>query len=115
MRSIRLFINGQWRAGARGRTLEVINPATEQAVAQLCLADEDDIADAIKAAAAGFETWRGVSAVDRATILKKIADGLRRDVDAIARVLTEEQGKPLEQSRIEIATTAAYFEELRRY
>ncbi len=94
-----LYIDGQFLSG-EGRLGEpVINPATGQALAELPHATTDDLDRAVAAAARAFETWRRTSAYDRGKILSRGADLIRERLDAIAEIMTLEQGKPLAESK----------------
>ncbi len=94
-----LFIDGQWTKAAGGRTIPVVNPATGEPIGTVAHADKSDLDRALEAADKGFRAWRKVSAFDRSKIMRKAADLLRERVDAIAPLLTLEQGKPLGDSK----------------
>lgn len=99
---LELHVAGQWR-GAEGRdTLPVVNPATEQEIARLPIATEADIEQALAAAQGTFEAWSQTSAWHRAGILHKAAALIAERRDAIAVMLTLENGKPLGDSQVEI-------------
>ncbi|MDP9691339.1 UNVERIFIED_ORG: succinate-semialdehyde dehydrogenase/glutarate-semialdehyde dehydrogenase [Pseudomonas mohnii] len=97
-----LYIDGQWRAGEGRRTLPVVNPATEEVLAHLPLASEQDIADALASAQEGFDIWRTVSAWDRQLVMNRAADLIQVRRENLAHVLTLENGKPLADARGEI-------------
>jgi len=97
-----LYIDGQWRAGEGRRTLPVVNPATEEVLAHLPLASEQDIADALASAQEGFDIWRTVSAWDRQVVMNRAADLIQVRRENLAHVLTLENGKPLADARGEI-------------
>ena len=101
-----LHIAGQWRPARGGRTIDVINPATEERIGSVAHAARDDLDDALDATAKGFATWRVMSAFDRAKIMRKAGDLLRTRADAIARLMTMEQGKPLAEARMETLAAA---------
>jgi succinate-semialdehyde dehydrogenase/glutarate-semialdehyde dehydrogenase len=103
---IQLFVAGQWRDAAGGRKLPVINPATEEVIGQVAHASTADLDEALEAAARGFETWRKVSAFDRAKLMRKAADIFRSRADETARLLTLEQGKPLGEAKMEAMAAA---------
>jgi succinate-semialdehyde dehydrogenase/glutarate-semialdehyde dehydrogenase len=103
---IQLFVAGQWRDAAGGRKLPVINPATEEVIGQVAHASTADLDEALEAAAKGFETWRKVSAFDRAKLMRKAADIFRSRADETARLLTLEQGKPLGEAKMEALAAA---------
>lgn len=96
-----LFINGQWRDAAEGRTLAVVNPATGQEIGRVAHASKVDLDAALAAAQKGFETWRDMTTSERSKIMRKAAGLMRERADAIARLLTQEQGKPLAEARVE--------------
>lgn len=93
-----LHIDGQWRAGASGETIDVINPATGETLGFVAKAERADLEEAVAAAARGFATWRGISAFERSKLMRKAAGLLRERADDIARIMTQEQGKPLAES-----------------
>jgi succinate-semialdehyde dehydrogenase/glutarate-semialdehyde dehydrogenase len=103
---ILLHIGGHWTAGRAGATLNVVNPATEAVIGTLARADTADLDAALAAAAAGFATWRAMSAFERSRIMRRAADLLRDRAEAIAVLMTMEQGKPLAEARMEIAGSA---------
>jgi succinate-semialdehyde dehydrogenase/glutarate-semialdehyde dehydrogenase len=94
-----LFIDGAWTKAAAGRTLPVVNPATGDPIGTVAHADRSDLDRALEAADKGFRLWRKVSAFDRSKVMRKAADLLRERVDAIAPLMTMEQGKPLAEAR----------------
>jgi succinate-semialdehyde dehydrogenase/glutarate-semialdehyde dehydrogenase len=100
-----LYIDGQWKKG-KGKGEEVLNPATEKALGPLPHASKADLDEALEAANKGFKVWKAKSAYDRAKIMRKAADLVRERADHIAKVMTQEQGKVLGESKIEVATTA---------
>ncbi|SDP61280.1 succinate-semialdehyde dehydrogenase / glutarate-semialdehyde dehydrogenase [Rhodoferax sp. OV413] len=100
---LQLHIDGEW-LGKNGRdTMPVLNPATEEVLAQLPIASRDDLAQAVAAAARGHAVWSVMSAYDRAKILWRTAALLRERADHIAELMTLEQGKPLAESKGEVA------------
>jgi succinate-semialdehyde dehydrogenase/glutarate-semialdehyde dehydrogenase len=94
-----LFIDGQWIKAAGGRTIPVVNPATGEPIGTVAHAEKADLDRALEAADKGFRAWRKVSAFDRSKLMRKAADLLRSRVDAIAPLLTLEQGKPLPEAK----------------
>jgi succinate-semialdehyde dehydrogenase/glutarate-semialdehyde dehydrogenase len=106
VQNVLLHINGAWRPAAAGKTLDVINPATEEVIAKLSCAGTDDLDEALAAAAAGFTAWRKISAYERAKIMRKAAEFIRERKTDIARLMTQEQGKPVAEAAIEIAGSA---------
>lgn len=100
---LQLHIDGEWLGAAGRDTLPVLNPATEEILGLLPVASGDDIAQAIAAAARGHEVWSAMSAYDRAKILWRASALLRERADCIATLMTLEQGKPLAESKGEVA------------
>ena len=115
---IQLHIAGRWRPAEGGKTIPVINPATEETIGTVPHATRNDLDEALAAAKAGFDTWRKVSAFYRSKIMRKAANLLRERSEEIARLMTMEQGKPLREARIEVQaaadTTDWFAEEARR-
>ncbi|MBL6076837.1 NAD-dependent succinate-semialdehyde dehydrogenase [Belnapia sp. T18] len=99
--TVQLHINGEWRASRSGKTLEVINPATEEVIGEVAHAGRDDLDEALEAAERGFAVWKKVSAFERAKLMRKAADILRSRADEIAALMTAEQGKPLPEAKME--------------
>ncbi|HZS83390.1 MAG TPA: NAD-dependent succinate-semialdehyde dehydrogenase [Stellaceae bacterium] len=99
---VSLYIDGGWSRGAAGRTIPVLNPATAEPIGAVAHAEQSDLDRALAAAERGFKTWRKVSAFDRYKIMRKAADNLRARAEDIARIMTQEQGKPLAQARMEV-------------
>jgi succinate-semialdehyde dehydrogenase/glutarate-semialdehyde dehydrogenase len=108
--SARMYINGAWCDAQSGRTLAVTNPADESVLAEIAWGGREDAERAIEAAARAFPEWRAASVYDRAKILKKTAELMRDRADRIARALTQEQGKPLAEARLEVLHAADTFE-----
>lgn len=103
---VQLYIAGTWRDARSGRTLPVLNPATEEVIGQVAHASTDDLDEALEAAQKAFETWRKVSAFDRSKLMRKAADIFRSRADETARLLTLEQGKPLAEAKMEALAAA---------
>jgi succinate-semialdehyde dehydrogenase/glutarate-semialdehyde dehydrogenase len=104
--NVLLHIAGKWGPARDGRTLDVVNPATEEVIGTLARAGKADLDAALDAAAAGFAAWRATSAFERSKIMRRAADLLRERLEDIAVLMTTEQGKPLPEARIEIAGSA---------
>ncbi len=105
-----LYIDGSWRKGEGRDTHKVVNPATGETLAELPLATAADLDEALAATAKGFEIWRKTDVNARAVTLHKAADLIRERAEAIAVLLTTEQGKPLAEARTEVASCAATFD-----
>ncbi len=105
-----LLIDNEWVAAASGKTLPVLNPATGAPIGQVAHAGTADLDRALAAAQRGFEAWRKLSAHERAGVMRKAAGLLRERADAIARLLTQEQGKPFVEARGEVLAGADIIE-----
>lgn len=105
-----LYINGEFRAAASGKVLPVTNPATGELVADSAYGDAVDALAAMDAAASAFPAWKAQTAYVRGGHMDKAAALIRQRADEIARVLTEENGKPFAESLGETIGCAMWFE-----
>jgi aldehyde dehydrogenase (NAD+) len=107
-----LFINNEWRDASGGRTLDVVNPATEDVIAAVASAEQADVDAAVAAARAAIDgPWGAMSARDRGRLIWKIGERLMARADEIARLETLHNGKPIFESRqIEIPAAAECFQ-----
>lgn len=103
---VSLFLNGEWIPSSTGQGIAIHNPATGAILGQVSHASLEDLERALDAAERGFKTWRKVSAFERGQLLRKTASILRTKVEHIAPLMTQEQGKPLLESRAEILSAA---------
>lgn len=112
-----LLIDGRWREGA-GEALEVINPATGERIGSLAHATRVDLDEALAAAEKGLRVWRDTPAFERSKLMRKAGEILRERAEDVARIMVQEQGKPLAEARVETlgaADTIDWFaEEARR-
>ena len=106
----RLFIAGQWQDAASGKTLAVHNPATGQEIGRVAHAGIADLDQALAAAQKGFEVWRDMPAIERAKAMRRAAALVRERADAIAAIMTQEQGKPRAEARVETLAAADIIE-----
>jgi succinate-semialdehyde dehydrogenase/glutarate-semialdehyde dehydrogenase len=105
-----LCINNIWTKAADGRTIPVVNPATEEVIGSVSHAGRADLDVALEAAAKGFAAWRKVSAYERSKVMRRAADLLRERTEQVAQLMTQEQGKPLAQARLETGVGADIIE-----
>ncbi len=111
---VQLFIDGKWRPAASGKTIPVLNPATEETVGTVAHAGKADLDEALAAAEKGFKAWRNVSPYERSKVMRKAADLIRERAEMIATLMTMEQGKILAEAKIETmgaADTIEWFAE----
>jgi aldehyde dehydrogenase (NAD+) len=108
----KLFINGEWRESAAGKTIDVINPATEDVITTVASADKADVDAAVAAARAALDgPWGRMSARERGRLVWKIGERLMERADEIARLETLHNGKPISESRnIEVPAAAECFQ-----
>src|SRR3984893_6359854 len=107
-----LFINGERREAASGTTIEVVNPATEEVIAEVASAEQADVDAAVVAARAALDgPWGRLSARERGKLVWRIGEKLLEKADEIARLETLHNGKPVFESRqIEIPAAAECFQ-----
>ena len=104
------YVNGRF-VGAHGdKSLPVENPATGAVISNVPDSSVEDAREAIEHADRAQRGWEKLAPIERANYLHRIAAGIRKDAEHLARVLSEEQGKPLDQSRGEVNGTADYFD-----
>lgn len=104
------YINGSWVEAVDKQLLPLINPATEELIADISFGNEKDALLAIDAAQTAFKTWSKTTPYYRAEILKKAADYLRQHLDTIAHDMVVESGKPLLEARGEWTVAANLLE-----
>jgi succinate-semialdehyde dehydrogenase/glutarate-semialdehyde dehydrogenase len=104
------YIDGQWCDASNGNTWAVINPATEEMIAEVPFGNAEDARAALEAARRAQAAWAARTAYERGAILKKAADLLRDRADDLAPILTRESGKPLTEARGEWVVTGDLLE-----
>ncbi len=90
-------------------TLTVLNPATEQPIAELEQAGVEEVDTAVAGARAAFPTWRAVSVADRARLLRRLASLVEEHAEELARIESQNVGKPIAGARGEVAMVANVF------
>lgn len=106
----KLLIGGSFASAADGKTFDVVDPATEEVIAQVPSAGPSDIDQALVAASSGLRSLKQLSAWDRSACLRQVSVLLRDWADDIARIMTREQGKPLAEARAEVLASADQFD-----
>ncbi|MGB8327262.1 MAG: NADP-dependent succinate-semialdehyde dehydrogenase [Steroidobacteraceae bacterium] len=104
------YINGSWVGAASGATRDVRNPATGERLGTIPDLGALETRAAIEAAAAAFPAWAKRTAKERAAVLKRWFELMLGNQDDLAALMTAEQGKPLAESRAEIAYAASFIE-----
>ncbi|PPE69905.1 NAD-dependent succinate-semialdehyde dehydrogenase [Caldimonas thermodepolymerans] len=110
LHGVDLLIDNEWRPALSGRRLDVPNPATGEAFVTVAHAGIEDLDIALAAAQRGFATWRAMSPYDRSAIMRRAAAILRERTPGIASLLTQEQGKPVAESVVELRAAADIIE-----
>ena len=102
------LIGGEWVEADSGATIDVVNPATREVIGTVPKAGRAETRRAVEAAHRAFESFRRTTAAERAKWLRDLHDAILDNQDALAELLTLEQGKPLAEARGEIGMSAAY-------
>ncbi len=102
------FVGGQWLSG--DKTFAVYNKATGEKLADIAEAGEAEMQTAVQAAKAAFESWSAMPAIERSKLLRNWFNLMTANSDALAELMTLEQGKPLAEAKGEIAYGAGYIE-----
>ena len=110
MRDYDNFVNGKFIASQSPDRITVVNPSDGQAICTVPDSTAGDVENALAAATAAQRDWAKRPAIQRALALRAIAAKIREQVEPLARIITEEQGKILDLARVEVAFTADYFD-----
>ncbi len=110
IRGYQMRIGDEWRGASDRRTRPVLNPATGEAFAEVPEGTREDARASLEAAKAAQPEWEVLTGVQRASYLARIVELIHRDSERLARLVVEEQGKPLVEARGEIGGTAGFFE-----
>ncbi len=103
-------INGQWFDADNGETIAVTNPATGETIGTIPKMGAAETRRAIEAANAAYPAWRSRTAAERSAIIRRWSDLMLENQEDLAVLMTAEQGKPLAESRGEIAYAASFLE-----
>ncbi len=113
-----MYINGEWADAANGRVFDVTNPANGEVIGQVPAGGAADADRAITAADAAFADWSATTAYGRADLLMAAWQNMTDEADALAALMTKEQGKPLKAGAAEVTYGADFLrwfaEEARR-
>ena len=104
------YIDGEWRDAASGQAIDVVNPATQKKLGTVPRMGTQETRTAIAAANAAWPAWARRTAKERAVILKRWHDLMMANQEDLATLMTAEQGKPLAESKGEIAYAASFIE-----
>lgn len=110
MKVYQQYINGEFQDAVSKEQFDVINPYTEQVIAKAPKGGTEDAAIALDAAYGSQKAWAAKPCAERAVFLKKMAEAIRANRDALVKTLAEEQAKVIPLAQAEIDTTAEYFD-----
>ena len=109
METKKMYINGQWTQGSPGTTSDVVNPFNGEILCRIWESSLEDAREAIKAAKSAFyitREWRDMDVEARSRVLLKVADLIEENQEEMAAMETQNMGKPLRESLIDIADGA---------
>src|SRR3954465_10756088 len=104
-----LCVGGEWRDGGKGETIAVEDPATGETLVEVADATVDDAKAALGAAHETFAEWRDTPPRERGDVLRRAYDVITERADDLALLMTLEMGKPVAESKAEIAYAANFF------
>ncbi len=96
------LIGGEWVDASSGETMEVLNPATGETIAEVPLASAEDVDRAVQAAKKALVEWLETTPGERAELLLKLADAIEEHADELAELESQNVGKPLSYGKIEL-------------
>ena len=110
------YINGKWVSPKSGKSIQVINPATEEVCAEISLGSKEDVNDAVLSAKEAFKTWAFSSKKERLEPLEKLYELYKKRWSDIAETITTEMGAPKDFStKLQAGTGAAHIKTFIRY
>ncbi|RZQ60766.1 NAD-dependent succinate-semialdehyde dehydrogenase [Amycolatopsis suaedae] len=104
-----LYVGGQWRAAADGRTFTVFDPATEKPVREVAAAGARDAATAVRVARESFDGWSATPPRQRAEVLRAAFTAMHENAPDLARLITLENGKAYRDALAEVSYAAEFF------
>ncbi|HEX7856624.1 MAG TPA: aldehyde dehydrogenase [Sphingobium sp.] len=105
-----LFIGGQWRDSADGRTMPAVNPFNQEVWAQIPVATKGDVADALAAARRAYEGgWRQTSGLERASLIHRLADLIDANAGRLALLETTDNGKVIRETTSQMGYAARVY------
>ena len=111
-RTYQMMINGEQVASASGKTFDVLDPSTEEVIAQVPDANAADVDRAVAAAKAAFESgpWGQTTAQERGRVLFRLAERIRKEASKLAELESRNSGKPIVEAEFDISDVATCFE-----
>lgn len=109
-RQYQMFIDGEFAATASRDIVPVINPSTEEVISEIPNGTVADVESAVQAAEKAQRSWGRLPAIKRASYVREMAKAIRENRTALARTISEEQGKVLPLAEVEVDFTADYMD-----
>src|SRR5437763_9716822 len=103
------LVGGDWVDSAGGETMEVLNPATGEVIAEVPAATAEDVDRAVQAAKQALVEWRETTPAERSELLLKLANAIEEHTDELAELESRNVGKPLSYARDEMPVCADNF------
>lgn len=110
MENLKMYIDGRFTEGTSGKWIDVLNPSTEEVIARQPDGSLEDVNMALDAARKAQKDWGRLPAIERASYLLKIAEGIKARKDEFVNIIIREQGKTRAWAEIEVGATISYFE-----
>jgi len=104
------YINGRWVAAKSGREFDVLNPANGEKIASVANMGREDTLEAVAAAHAAFDGWKSKTSKERSIRVRAWYELILQHADALAMLMTSEQGKPLAEAKGEVIYGASFVE-----
>jgi len=104
---VQSYIDGEWRT-PRGKRIPRVNPANEEVIHHVASATVSDLNSALSSSRKGFEEWSNIAMDLRAEVMRRISQLLPEKMDDVSRVITEENGKPIVESNMEVMGAQMY-------
>ncbi|WP_435110964.1 aldehyde dehydrogenase family protein [Nocardiopsis synnemataformans] len=113
MRHQQIYVDGKWVDSSATDVIEVVNPATEEAIAEIARGTEEDVDTAARAASAAFGDWSRTGVDERASVIRALADVIERNADEVTASVVAEIGQPVSWARR--ASTEMAIRDLRNF
>ncbi len=108
--SRKILINGEWVESASNACFPVLDPSTEETIAEVPDCNAQDVDRAVAAAKAAFESWSQTTAQERGRILFRLAERVRQNFDSLAQLESQNSGKPIVEAEFDVNDVATCFE-----
>src|SRR5690242_8652320 len=102
-----LYYAGAWHHARDGRTAETLNPSTGTSLGAVAIAGADDVDAALSAARRGYLEWRAIAPLERARILRRLAEVVRRNAKELALIDAANCGNPVREMASDALVAAA--------